>query len=181
LRFVDIIVALLASVGLIVPGLDGFSRIRQGATGLRIRIAVGALLALGCGGLVVSGWLIVDLFRQMQAFGEIDFAINAMRVVVVAEAEFAETHPERGYTCTLSDLRTDELSPEFWNTGRMNGYTFDITGCRTEGQEKQNLTYQVTAQPQHVGMPAFCSDQSGIRRSDDSGSASKCLEAGQPW
>jgi hypothetical protein len=176
-----IIVAVLASIAAIMRGVNGLSRIRLGIGGARSKIAAGVLLSSGSLGLCVSGWLLVDFGRQLLALGYLDSAIVSMRALVDAETQFARAHPEVGYTCTLSVLPGGEPVAGLVKNSTRNGYTFEISGCRTHTAKHPNLTYQVTARPNNAKMPAFCSDESGILRLDPNGSVSKCLKAGEPW
>ena len=54
-----------------------------------------------------------------------------------------------------------------------NGYTFKIEGCHALVRQTPILTYYITARPLHTGQPAFCSDQSGILRTDYGGAVEK--------
>jgi len=112
--------------------------------------------------------------------GYVDSAIGRVRAVVAAETEFAKTHPDIGYTCTISQLPQTELVARLATGGIDNGYKFGIAGCQALGPQKPNSMYPVTARPLHSGSPAFCSDPSGVLRSDDSGSVERCLATGVP-
>jgi hypothetical protein len=112
--------------------------------------------------------------------GDVDSAIVRVRAVVAAETEFAKKHPDIGYTCTISQLPQDELVARL-AVGRIdNGYAFGIVGCQAADAQKPNSIYHVTARPLRSGLPAFCSDPSGILRSDDTGSLERCLATGVP-
>jgi hypothetical protein len=112
--------------------------------------------------------------------GYVDSAIVRVRAVTAAETQFAKAHPELGYTCTLSQLPHDELIARLVNERHDNGYAFGIIGCQRTEPKKPNSMYHLTARPLHSGLPAFCSDPSGIVRSDDTGSVEKCLANGVP-
>lgn len=138
-----------------------------------------AKLVLGFLGLVL-GWITITHFRGLLMLGYVDSAIGSVRAIVAAEGNFAVAHPGLGYTCRLSELPPDKLIGELVNSGRRNGYAFELSRCRAEGGKGPNTGFQVTARPLQTQMPAFCSDQSGIVRSDESGSPAKCLESGAP-
>jgi hypothetical protein len=138
-----------------------------------------AMIVLIIVGLVVLGWIAIYYFRGSLMLGYVDSAIGSMRAIVAAEGRFAEAHPGLGYTCALSELPPDRLIGRLVNSGNRNGYAFEISGCQVGGKDP-NKRFQVTARPLHKQMPAFCSDQSGILRSDESGSPAKCLESGVP-
>jgi hypothetical protein len=124
--------------------------------------------------------LAVSIFRRLLLLGYVDSAIGSVRAIVAQEANYAKAHPDLGYTCALADLPSDELTNEVVKTGRRNGFAFEINGCGAEGGKNPSRTYQVTARPLHADMPAFCSDQSGVVRSDESGSLTSCLQHGAP-
>lgn len=125
-------------------------------------------------------WLAFRALWRMTMLGYEDSAIVRVRAVVAAEGEFAKTHPDKGYTCTLSQLTQSELVERLTNAGIDNGYSFNITGCEDIVPEKSISTYHVTARPLHSGLPAFCSDPSGVVKSDAAGSIDRCLAIGVP-
>jgi hypothetical protein len=130
--------------------------------------------------LCIVAWFGCRAVRGWMALGYVDSAIVRVRAVGAAEAQFAKVHPETGYTCTISQLPQDELIARLANGGIDNGYTFRVIGCQTSDPQKPNSVYQITAHPLHSWLPAFCSDASGVLRSDDSGSVEKCLATGVP-
>lgn len=130
-------------------------------------------------GLVVLGWVALYHFRGLLMLGYVDSAISSMRSIVAAEGRFAAAHPDLGYTCTLSELPADGLIGKLVSSKTRNGYAFEIRGCQNGGVNP-NKRFQVMARPLHRQMPAFCSDQSGVVRTDESGSTTKCLESGMP-
>ena len=113
--------------------------------------------------------------------GFVDSAIGQVRAISEAETQFAKAHPELGYTCALFQLpRTEEITRLLAKNRIDNGYEFEIVGCR-EASKKPNSTYYVTARPLHSGLPAFCSDPSGILMFDEGGSIEKCLTKRNPY
>lgn len=119
--------------------------------------------------------------RGLLMLGYVDSAIVRVRAISEAETQFARAHPQSGYTCTLSELPRNEgiarvVAPEHID----NGYAFEIVGCEKAEGGKPNSTYHITAHPLHSGQPAFCSDPSGVLRSDDSGSVERCIARGSP-
>jgi len=103
-----------------------------------------------------------------------------MRTLVAAETKYAQAHPEVGYTCSMSLLSSDELTIELLKSGRKNEYAFEINGCQPADGIRPNGKYQLTARPLLKEMPAYCSDQSGIVKYDESGSIQKCTDSGVP-
>jgi len=134
------------------------------------------MIVLGSLALIVA--CSIFLSRAMRV-GYIDSAIGSMRTLVAAETRYAQTHPEVGYTCSLSALPSDEFKIiDQLRNGTRNGYAFQISGCQVADVKRPNAKYRLTARPLLKGMPAYCSDQSGIVKYDESGSVQKCLESG---
>jgi hypothetical protein len=162
---------------LLVPGEDR-----------RRRKLRSVLFAVACLGLIVAGWITIKKLQGLLTLGYVDSAIFSVRAVVAGEAEFAKAHPDVGYTCTLSQLTgpsssawADEVIAGLLKDGRTNGFSLEINGCQTADGKKPNPTYYVIARPLRRDMPAFCSDQSGIVKFDDTGSITKCLHDGASW
>ena len=121
------------------------------------------------------------IIRDGVMLGYVDSAIVRMRLLTTAEAQFAKTHPELGYTCSFSQLpSTDETVMRMAKNQIVNGYAFDIVGCQAQLTAKPNATYYLTARPLHSGQPAYCSDQSGILKADYDGSVERCRTSGVP-
>jgi hypothetical protein len=129
-------------------------------------------------GLCFIAWLAFRTLRGVMMLGDVDSAIIRVRAVAAAETKFAKSHPELGYTCTLSQLPYDELVARLVDNAHDNGYSFGIVGCQAPDPRKPNSMYHITARPLHSGLPAFCSDSSGVVRSDDTGSVERCLASG---
>jgi len=136
-------------------------------------------VALLCLALIFVPWITIRIYQQGRRIGAINSAVVTMRSLSSAETKFAEAHPEVGYTCVLSQLPPDEFVKNLNNRGERSDYAFSINGCETNGLK--HGTYQITARPLISRLPAYCSDQSGILRMDESGSVSKCLQAGTTW
>jgi len=123
-------------------------------------------------------------FRMMwglMMLGYVDSAIGRMRVLYVAENQFAKEHPAHGFTCNLSELPQSEEVQRLLTGNRIdNGYAFEIAGCQAPDAKRPNSAYYTSARPLHSGQPAFCSDQAGILRADYSGSVEKCRVTGLP-
>ena len=135
------------------------------------------LLVLVSSVLLAAGWIFLNRAMRL-AYN--DSAIGSLRVLVNSEAKFARTHPDIGYACTLSALPNDDLTAEHIKNGRRNEYAFEIS-CSAEEVKRPSTKYQLTARPFLTGMPAFCSDQTGVVKYEESGSIGKCLESGVPF
>jgi hypothetical protein len=134
------------------------------------------LILIGSGALIVTLYL---LLRGQKRLGHVDSAIGSIRVLVEKENNFAQSHAAIGYACTLSTLPNDSLTAELVTKGQRNGYAFQI-GCPVEDTKRPHAKYTVTARPLITGMAAFCSDETGVVKYDDSGSVERCLEHGIP-
>ena len=114
-------------------------------------------------------------------------ALGSARTIITAEAMYASTYRNVGYTCSLSDLdgfgqgtpneHQAMLVESRLASGKKHGYVFSISGCGSS----PNSHYQLTAVP-FSGMVgrAFCSDESGVVRASADGQAASCLARGTP-
>lgn len=106
-----------------------------------------------------------------------------------ADVQYAAKHPDRGYTCSLTDLFPKESqagaagqapndSPSPDAIDQSPGYNLALSGCEGAPVTK----FQITATPadSDAGMKAFCADQSGTVRSEANGNGSDCLSQGTP-
>ena len=134
--------------------------------------------ALGFIALAVCAWFAVSYFRGLRNLGYLDSAIGSVRTLVAAETKYSESRPDVGYTCTVSKLGEGQLFRTLAKTGIWNGYAFEVTGCNASKGAAPNRTYQITARPLIPRMPAVCSDQSGVVKTDESGSIQRCIAAG---
>ena len=105
----------------------------------------------------------------------------SIRLIGNAEKQYQSKHPDRGFTCSLSQLAAaskegqgipidDELG-----AGQKNGYVFALTGC-------DSMHFKVAAEPAVAGggQRAFCSDESGVIKVAKNGKATTCLNSGEP-
>jgi hypothetical protein len=131
--------------------------------------------------LAVAGYFGFRMMRGLMMLGYVDSAIGRMRVLYVAETQFAKEHPARGHTCELSELpSTAEIRRLVAKNSIDNGYAFEIVGCHAPDAQTPNLAYKITARPLHKRQPAFCSSQSGILKADYDGSVERCQSNGIP-
>jgi hypothetical protein len=130
--------------------------------------------------MIVAGYQLFVFLNRSAHLAYVDSAIGSTRALVNAENLYAKTHPGTGYTCTLSALPMDASTAELAKSGQRNKYAFTVNGCGNRGGTSRVSKYQLTARPLLAGMPAFCSDESGVVRYDESGSVEKCLENGVP-
>ena len=135
---------------------------------------------LGFIALAACGWVAFGFVRGLLNLGYLDAAIGTVRTLVTAERNFADSHPGLGYVCTLPELGKDELFMTLAQTGRWNEYAFELSGCNATTGIGPNRNYLITARPLLNHMPALCSDQSGIFKTDASGSIQHCITSGTP-
>jgi len=112
-----------------------------------------------------------------------------MRVtsIVVAETGFAAKHPDRGYTCSTSELFAPdpEANPDapraylsFNQPGdESSGYRFTLSGCEGSPASKYRLLAEPTDPDSE--MKTFCADQTGTVKSMSEGKGSSCFSHGQ--
>ena len=119
---------------------------------------------------------------------ELSETMASARVNMIAstEASYLSRHPDRGYSCSLTDLfgKADtagtQPAPDYAPTfagDESSGYHFSLSGCDGSPASK----FQVTAVPieSDSGMKAFCADESGTVRFDAKGKGDACLSRGQ--
>jgi type II secretory pathway pseudopilin PulG len=130
--------------------------------------------------LIIAAIAIPNLLRARVAANE-SSAVASVRTLYTAETSYASAHQEKGYTCQLGDLRnTGSINSEL-GSGTRAGYIFELIECNAENPGGPNTKFQVIAYPitkGSSGRRAFCSDETGVVRSDPSGSGQSCLENG---
>ncbi len=107
-------------------------------------------------------------------------AVASLRTITSAENTFSYDNPRIGYTCDLQVLQGKELIDSTLASGNKLGYKFELSGCQASSNGIVQL-YQVTATPTDPsvsGERVYCSDQGGVIRYDDKGSATDCLISG---
>lgn len=124
----------------------------------------------------------VKQMQQKQRDSNQSFALMNLNAIAQAENAYRPTSPDRGFSCSLSELaRAAKESEnrfgmdESLATGKANGYIYAVTGC--DGSH-----YKVVAEPATPGsgQRAFCSDESGTVRYAANGKATTCLTSGKP-
>jgi hypothetical protein len=116
-------------------------------------------------------FLVVGVFAAIAYYlhglyllGEFDSAIATTHELIAAETNFAKAHPDRGYSCDLSQLIKEgaqfEGAPTLGRSGHQSGYSFVIKGCGEDINGKANITYEIIARPLR-GSGNVCGDQTG--------------------
>ena len=105
---------------------------------------------------------------------------EAVMMMGFAESSFASTHPEIGFTCTLSDLAKPDLlnlDPRIFSGEPYRGYKFSLSGC----QDKPSGSFHLVAEPASpaAGTKVYCTDATHNVRSSADGLGSSCLASGK--
>ncbi len=175
------------SILAIIFGHLSLSEIRKSAGRLKgqgMAIAGLVLGYLGVAGipfvLIIAAIAIPNLLRARMAANE-SSAMVSVRTLAVAEVGYASSHPDAGYTCTLSDLAGAGLIDARLASGQKNGYVFELSDCKPSADGGANVKFRVTAYPMTrntTGTRAFCSDESHVVKTDEKGSPQDCIENG---
>jgi type IV pilus assembly protein PilA len=175
------------SIVAIIFGHLSLSDIRKSAgrlTGEGIAIAGLVLGYVGIAAipviLIIAAIAIPNLLRARMAANEAS-AVASVRTVVTAESAYAESHHDVGYTCSLPDLAEAQFIAGDLASGTQHGYKFELSGCSANAGGWANVKYHVVAYPvkaNNTGVRAFCSDESGVVKTDAEGSPQDCLEKG---
>lgn len=109
---------------------------------------------------------------------------QTVRMLALAEGFHASTHPQTGFTCSLTELLSKDnpmlqalrLDPKT-ASGSFNGYKLAISGC----QGTPVGSFQIIAEPiaPGSGSKAFCTDATHNIRTADDGRGSTCLSSGK--
>ena len=175
-----------ASIIAIIFGHLSLAEIRRSAGRLQGHGLAVAGLVLGYMGIAVIPVLIIaaiaipNLLRARMAANE-SSAVAGIRTLITAEISYAANHRAAGFTCSLSDLSSDQLITSNLATGRQSGYAFELSNCAATASGEANAKFQVVAYPitpNQTGVRAFCSDESAVIKVDASGSAQGCFENG---
>jgi len=173
----------------IIFGHLSLSEIRKSAGRIKGDGIAIAGLVLGYAGiaaipviLIVAAIAIPNLLRARMAANEAS-AVSGIRTLSTAELGYSVSHPNDGFTCSLSSLADAGLLSGPLTKGQQNGYAFELNGCTPEDGAAANRHYQVVAYPlreHQTGIRAFCSNESMLVKFDPEGSTQKCLESGEP-
>ena len=132
--------------------------------------------------LIVVAIAVPNLMRSQIAANEAS-AIESVRSINTAQATYAATYPDLGFSPTLAQLgfgalpgpnSAGLLEPPLSTTGIKDGYTFNLVAPGVAPR----TTYLVASVPQNVGKTgqrAFCSNQEQAMRFDAGGNAGACL------
>ena len=176
-----------SAIAAIVLGHWSLSEIKHSAGRLAGQGRAIAGLVLGYMGiaaipfiLIVAAIAIPNLLRARISANE-SAAVNSIRTVNTAERAYNSDHPQEGYTCDLAALMREYGNDPNLGSGKY-GYIFSLQDCTANSSGEPNTKYQITAFPERrnqTGVRAFCSDESGLIRSDADGSPQACQEKGE--
>ena len=127
-------------------------------------------------GVILITWLGFRHIIGLLELGYVDSAIVGVRALVADENKFAQNHPSLGYSCSLAQITADRMLA----SGQKNSYAFELANCEPVAEGRPNKFFTITARPLRKGMPAYCSDQSGVVKSDYDGSITNCVKVGGP-
>jgi len=180
---------LLTPIAAIVLGHMALSQIKRSARRLKGSGMAIAGLVLGYSSvasllvilIIIAAIAIPNLLRARIVANEAS-AAAAVRTLDTAEITYSTTHPEKGFTCALSDLRNDGVIDAPLASGSKVGYVYELVGCKADNPDGPNTHYQVIAYPitkNTTGIKAFCADETEVVRYDSNGSGESCLEHGK--
>jgi prepilin-type N-terminal cleavage/methylation domain-containing protein len=137
--------------------------------------------------LTIAAIAIPSMLRSRIAANEAS-AVGSIRTFTTAETAYAQTYPQIGYTCTITDLGPPASGSPLSQTaagvidsvlssGSKAGYTFALNNC--SGSPVSTYSSQaVPIQYGGSGNRAFCSDVSGVIKQSTDGVAATCRSAG---
>ena len=169
----------------VVLGHLSLSEIRQsaGRLGGHGRALAGAILGyIGLSLpvlLIFAAIAVPNVLRAHNAANEASAVID-IRIINTAEVTYQAASDKREYTCDLSALRTFGIEDSQLLAGHRRDYDFVLQNCLA-ATATSPARYQIVAYPtapNHSGMRAFCSDESGVIKSDPNGSGAACLSKG---
>lgn len=114
---------------------------------------------------IIAAIAVPNLLQSRAAANEAS-AISSVRTIVTAQITFSATVGGGAYAANLAALQAAGLIDQALGSGTKDGYSFASTGAAT--------TFTVTASPVTqgtTGTRGFFSDQTGVIRFDNSGTA----------
>ena len=111
--------------------------------------------------------------------------VTDVHMLLLAEQRCKNSHPDRGYTCSLAELarmhfgsgtETTPIVDAQLASGTKDNYQFALSGCGSA----PSPSFQITAAPLQGGHRAYCADQSRTVKFSTDGLTASCLAAGQP-
>ncbi len=183
--------ALPTAIAAIVFGHISLSDIKKSAGRLQGRGLAITGLVLGYAGiafipiiLIIAAIAIPNLLKARMAANEAS-TIASVHAINQAELRYQVTYGV--FACQIQELGGASgscsasaehacLLDDTLASGRKNGYIFELQNC-SAGK------YTLAAYPQtfnNTGIRSFCSDETAVVRSSQSGTAERCLSEGEP-
>jgi hypothetical protein len=90
---------------------------------------------------------------------------DPLRVIFLAQSEYAREHPDKGFATNLEELGRDSLVDSVLASGTKSGYEFILWTARPNSQGRASHFF-VVARPQKYkeGERSFFIDESGVER-----------------
>jgi type IV pilus assembly protein PilA len=137
--------------------------------------------------LVIAAIAVPSLVRSRIAANEAS-AVASVRTLTTAETAYAQTYPNVGYTCNLTDLGPPTggapasatgagVIDSVIASGTKAGYVLTLSNC-TGTPQSTYASAAVPLTPGSTGIRAFCSDASGTIWFATDGSAATCRTSG---
>jgi prepilin-type N-terminal cleavage/methylation domain-containing protein len=137
--------------------------------------------------LVIAALAIPSLLRGRIAANEAS-AVASIRTLTTGEHAYAQTYPQIGYTCALTELGPPAGGGPFTSaaagvvdavvaSGAKQGYTLSLSSCAGTPRYSYGSA-AVPVVPGTTGVRSFCSDSSGIIWSGSDGTEATCRAAG---
>ena len=169
----------------VIFGHLAISDIRRSAGGLKGQGMAIAGLVLGYSAiplvLIIAAIAIPNLLRAKISANEAS-AVGSVRILVRAEISYQTANPKMGFTCKISDLESTGLIGSDLASGQKYGYVFALQNCTAEKEGDPASHFQIIASPityNQTGIRQLCVDESGVVKSDNSGSM-QCVDRGVP-
>jgi len=108
--------------------------------------------------------------------------VGYIRRITTLQKDYAASHPTKGFACSLPILKPTASDADDHGldaallSGEHFGYRITLSGCEPESSGLVTH-YRITAvplEPGKSGVRAFCTDQIGPIRYDESGSGENC-------
>jgi len=90
---------------------------------------------------------------------------DPLRIIFLAQSEYAREHPDKGFSTSLEELGRDSLVDSVLASGTKSGYEFILWTAGPNSQGRVSRFF-VVARPQmyQEGEHSFFTDESGVER-----------------
>jgi hypothetical protein len=106
------------------------------------------------------------------------FGQSAVEMASAMEQEYAQQHPEEGFTCSIDKLSAvgagkESMPDTLVKFAEQRGYKLQLNDCSA-------TTFKIAAVSENKNARIYCTDQSGKVRFSTDGSAQNCFANGKP-